>query len=109
MSFGRAIKRRCKAALPPAFFLSLVAYFAWNATQGAHGLKTYSSQLHLLSQAQAGQDAAVAEQAAWNQRVSGLRDHALDADTLDERARAMLNLSDSNDIVVPYAQNNKLY
>jgi cell division protein FtsB len=41
--------------------------------------------------------------------VSGLRDHALDADTLDERARAMLNLADPNDIVVPYGPNNRLY
>ena len=109
MSFGRAIKRRIKGALPPAFFLSLVAYFAWNATQGEHGLRSYSAQLQMLSQANAGQAAAVAEQAAWNQRVAGLRDHALDADTLDERARAMLNLAQSNEIVVPYAQNNKLY
>ena len=109
MSFGRAVKRRVKGSLPPAIFLSLVAYFVWNANQGAHGLKSYSEQLRLLSQAQAGQAAAVAEQAAWTQRVSGLRDHGVDADTLDERARAMLNLADPNDIVVPYGQNNKLY
>ena len=109
MSFGRAVKRKVKAALPPAFFLSLVAYFVWNANEGAHGLKSYSEQLRLLAQAQAGQAAADAEQAAWNQRVSGLRDRALDKDTLDERARAMLNLADSDDIVVPYGQNNKLY
>ena len=109
MSFGRIIKRKIKAALPPAFFLSLVAYFAWNATQGAHGLKSYSEQLRLLSQAQDGETAAISEQAAWNQRVSGLRDHALDADTLDERARAMLNLAEPSDIVVPYGEHDKLY
>ncbi len=109
MSFGRAVKRRVKAALPPVFFLSLVAYFAWNADQGEHGLKRYADQLRLLSQAQAGQSAAISEQAAWGQRVSGLRDHALDADTLDERSRAMLNLADSSDIVIPYGQSGKLY
>jgi cell division protein FtsB len=109
MSFGRAVKRRVKGALPPAFFLSLVAYFAWNANQGAHGLKSYSAQLRLLSEAQSGQAAANAEQAAWSQRVAGLRDRGLDVDTIDERARAMLNLADPGDIVVPYGQNNKLY
>ena len=109
MSFGRAIKRRVKAALPPAFFLSLVAYFAWNATQGAHGLQSYSAELHVLTEAQSRQVAAVSEQAAWNQRVSGLRNGTLDADTLDERGRAMLNLAEPNDLVVPYGQNNKLY
>jgi cell division protein FtsB len=109
MSFGRTVKRRLKSALPPAFFLSLVAYFAWNANQGEHGLKSYSGQLVLLSQAQVGQVAALSEQAAWSQRVSGLRDRAMDADTLDERSRAMLNLAEPEDIVVPYGQNRKLY
>ena len=51
----------------------------------------------------------MAEQAAWSQRVSGLRNGALDADTLDERSRAMLNLAEPNDVVVPYGQNGKLY
>jgi len=109
MSFGRAVKRKFKSTLAPVFFLSLVTYFVWNANQGEHGLRSYSGRLHLLSQAEEGKAAAVAEQAAWTQRVSGLRDHDLDADTLDERSRAMLNLAKSNDIVVPYGQNNKLY
>ena len=109
MSFNRTIKRRTKSALPPALFLSLVAYFAWNANQGEHGRRSYTEQLRLLSQAQAGQLAADEEQAAWARRVSGLRDQALDADTLDERSRAMLNLAASGDIVIPYGQNRKLY
>ena len=48
MSFGRAVKRKVKAALPPLFFLSLVGYFGWNADQGEHGLRRYSDQLRLL-------------------------------------------------------------
>ncbi len=109
MSFGRAVKRRVKASLPPAFFLSLVAYFVWNTNQGEHGRKNYAEQLHLLAQAEAGRAAALSEQSAWSQRISGLRGRGLDADTIDERSRAMLNLADPNDIVVPYGQNNKLY
>ena len=109
MSLGRALKRRTTSALSPALFLSLVAYFTWNANHGEHGLKSYSEQLQLLSQAQAGQTAAIAEQAAWTRRITGLRDQAIDADTLDERSRAMLNLAGSSDIVIPYGQNRKLY
>ena len=109
MSFGRVIRRRVKAALPPMCFLSLVAYFAWNTNQGDHGRRSYTEQLALLAQAQSEQGTALSEQAAWNQRVSGMRDHALDGDTLDERSRAMLNLANPDDIVVPYGQNNKLY
>ena len=108
MSFARAIKRKVKATLPPLLFLSLVGYFGWNATQGDHGLKSYHAQLQLLAQANAAQAAAITEQTAWAQRVSGLRDSGLDADTLDERSRSMLNLAESNELVVPYGS-NKLY
>ena len=109
MRFGRVMKHRIKAGLVPAFFLALVAYFTWNANRGEHGLRSYSEQLQLLLQAQQGERDAVAEQSAWNQRVSGLRNGALDADTLDERSRAMLNLAQPGDLVVPYGQNGKLY
>ena len=108
MSFGRAVKRKVKAVIPPVLFLSLVGYFGWNATQGDHGLRSYRAQLQLLQQANDAQKAALFENAAWTQRVSGLRDNGLDADTLDERSRAMLNLAEPNDIVVPYGK-NKLY
>ena len=108
MSFGRAVKRKVKAAIPPLLFLSLVGYFGWNATQGDHGLRTYHARLELLQQANEAQAAALYERAAWTQRVSGLRDKGLDADTLDERSRAMLNLAEPNDVVVRYG-NNKLY
>ncbi|WP_419729556.1 FtsB family cell division protein [Lichenicola sp.] len=108
MSFGRAVKRKVKAVIPPVLFLSLVGYFGWNATQGDHGLRSYRAQLQLLQQADDAKQAALFENAAWNQRVSGLRDKGLDADTLDERSRAMLNLAEPTDIVVPYGK-NKLY
>ena len=108
MSFARAVKRKVRAALPPLLFLSLVGYFGWNATQGDHGLRSYRSQLALLDRADIAKDAAIAEQAAWMRRVSGLRDSGLDADTLDERSRSMLNLAEPNELVVPYG-NNRLY
>jgi cell division protein FtsB len=108
MSFARAVKRKVRATLPPLLFLSLVGYFGWNATQGEHGLRSYRDRLQLLSQANAAEAAATSEQAAWMQRVSGLRDKGLDRDTLDERARAMLNLAEPNELVVPYGA-NKLY
>ena len=52
---------------------------------------------------------AQAEQAAWEQRVSGLRGNHLELDTLDERARAMLNLAQPDEIVVPYPQSQRLF
>lgn len=108
MSVARLVKRKVRAMLPPLLFLSLVGYFGWNATQGEHGLRSYRNQLQLLTQADAAQAAAAAEQAAWARRVSGLRDRELDSDTLDERSRSMLNLAEPNELVVPYGS-NKLY
>jgi cell division protein FtsB len=45
----------------------------------------------------------------WERRVAGLRNTRLDPDTLDERARAMLNLADPSDVVVMYPQGKKLF
>ena len=109
MQLWRAIKRKTREAVTPAVFLALTAYFAWNATQGDLGLKSYARQLATLEEAKSVEASARIEQASWKQRVDGLRDQALDADTIDERARAMLNLSDPTEIIVPYGQGRKLF
>jgi cell division protein FtsB len=103
MGFGREMKRRVKAVIAPLIFLSLVGYFGWNAVQGGHGLVAYAQRKELLAQAQQDQAKAQSELEAWERRVSGLRSRHIDADALDERARAMLNLADPSDIIVPYA------
>jgi cell division protein FtsB len=109
MAFGREVKRRLKAAVAPLIFLSLVGYFGWNVVKGNHGLVVYAQRQELLVKAQADQAKAQAERDAWEQRVSGLRSRHIDADTLDERARAMLNLADPSDIIVPYAPQDRLF
>jgi len=109
MPLGREIKRKGKAAIAPLIFLALVGYFALNSVQGDHGLVAYAQRQQLLAQAQADQAKAQAERDGWERRVSGLRSRHIDADTLDERARAMLNLADPTDIIVPYASKDKLF
>ncbi len=109
MSFGRALKRRAKAAAAPLLFLALVGYFSWNATQGNRGLVAYAQRQELLAQAQADQAKAQAERDAWERRVAGLRSNHIDPDTLDERARAMLNLASPGDIILPYSQQDRLF
>ena len=109
MGLWRAIKRKLREAVAPTVFLALTGYFGWNATQGDLGLKSYARQLATLDQAKSVEQSALLEQASWKQRVDGLRDHALDADTIDERSRAMLNLSDPTEIVVPYGPGRKLF
>ena len=96
MSIARTAQRVVQAIIPPVLFLSLAGYFGWNAMRGDHGLRAYAMRQHQLVTAKA-------------ERVAGLRANHIDPDTLDERARAMLNLADPNDVVVPYGQANKLF
>ena len=55
------------------------------------------------------QSAAKAERDGWETRVAGLRARHLDPDTLDERARAMLNLAEPNEVIVKLGPQEKLF
>ncbi len=96
------VKRQAKAALPPLLFLALAGYFAWNATRGDLGLRAYAAREQDLARAETARAQAAEDVATWQRRVAALRPEHLDADVIDERARAMLNLADPADIVVPY-------
>jgi len=109
MQIGRFFRRAVKMIVPPSLFLGLTFYFGWNAMQGDHGLRSYAQQLTLLDQAKQSQKDALAERGIWERRVSALQESALDADMLDERSRAMLNLSNERDLVIPYGPHDKLY
>lgn len=103
------MRRAAAAWLWPLLFASVAGYFMWSATQGARGLNGYAARQQDLAAAQAQLDRANTEVRIWERRVAGLRPEQLDRDALDERARAMLNLSEPGDIVVPYAQDKRLY
>ena len=109
MSFGREVKRRAKAAVPPLVLLAVAGYFGWSATQGDHGLQAYARQQDQLRLAQAELSRVNTEVETWERKVTGLRNTRLDPDTLDERARAMLNLADPAEVVVMYGQGKKLF
>ncbi|HYZ61879.1 MAG TPA: septum formation initiator family protein [Acetobacteraceae bacterium] len=106
---ARLLKRCAKAVLPPLVFLSLVVYFLWNATQGDRGLQAYAVRQQQLKAVQAELAHTLQEQAVWDRRVAGLRPQRLDPDMLDERARAMLNVADPADLVIPYGQGKRLF
>ena len=101
MSFGRAIKRRAKAAVPPLVFLLLVGYFLWSATQGPRGLAANTQRNLDIVNARAELAQAARDLGAVERRVAALRGNRLDTDALDERARAMLSLSEPGDVIVP--------
>jgi cell division protein FtsB len=109
MNIARTLKRVAAAMLAPTLFMALTGYFCWNATRGEHGLKNYALHQAQLIGAERELAAAEAERDMWETRTAGLRDKHVDPDTLDERARAMLNLADPSDIVVPYGTGQNLY
>ena len=109
MSLGRELKRRARSVAAPALFLAITSYFGWNATQGDRGLVAYAQRQELLRQVVVDQAAARAERDNWEKRVSGLRARHLNPDTLDERARAMLNLAEPNDVIVKLGAQDKLF
>jgi cell division protein FtsB len=109
MSLGRELKRRGRMMVAPAIFLAITGYFGWNATQGDRGLVAYAQRQELLRQVIADQTAAKVERDGWDTRVSGLRARHLNPDTLDERARSMLNLAEPNDVIVKLGSQDKLF
>ncbi len=94
-------------AIAPAVFLGLVGYFGWNATQGERGSQAFAVRQEQLKMVQAELVRVSAERDMWDRRVTGLRTQRLDPDTLDERA--MLNVADPADIVVPYGAGKRLF
>ena len=109
MGFGRAIKHGLRAAVAPTVFLSLVGYFGWQATQGERGLQSYAMRQEQLRLVQGDLQRTTQERESWERRVAGLKTQRLDPDTLDERARSMLNVADPADVVVPYGPGKKLF
>ena len=109
MGIWQGVKRRLRLVVAPVFFLFVAGYFGWNVTQGNHGLVASAERQEMLRQVQSDNAAARQERDGWARRVAGLQSNHLDPDTLDERARAMLNLADPTDVVVQYGPSEKLF
>ena len=108
MTLGRMVRRKARGAVAPGIFLALAAYFLWSARVGDHGLLADVARRAELKAAQAQQAQAAVALGVWERRVMALKTH-IDGDALDERARAMLNLSDPQDVSVPYGRDQRLF
>ncbi len=108
-TFWRDTKRRLRSAAMPCLLLALTGVFAWQSTQGNHGLIMRSTRETQLHQAEANLAAAKVERDMWARKVDGLTASHLDKDALDQRVRELLNLADPNEIVVQYGPKDKLF
>ncbi len=80
--------------------LIMVSYFAFHTLQGERGLLSYLRLSENLENAQA--ELGDLQQQAYRleKRVTLLRTDSLDTDMLEERARAVLNYTRKNDIII---------
>lgn len=109
MALAREVKSLLFGVIPPLVGLALVAFFAWHTLHGTRGLIALAQTKEEIARARAELARLEAEQGRAERRVSSLRPGSLDRDTLDERARLMLNLASPEEIVIPYGPGRRLY
>jgi cell division protein FtsB len=78
----------------------LIGYFGVNAFTGNHGLNARQNIDQQISELSAELAAVQAERTVWERRVSLLKSESLDPDLLDERARALLDYVDANELTL---------
>ncbi len=100
----RDLKRRFFAAIPPAIFLAITAYFCWNAVHGARGLDSQAAERAQLLQANAHYAIVDAARITWETKIADLSGPSIAPDMLDGQLRQVLNLADPADLVVQLPQ-----
>lgn len=80
--------------------IALIVYFVWHGLHGDYGIFARFRVEEEIVRLSAEHDAIVERRKALEERVSLLRSDAIDADMLDERARANLNLAHPDEIII---------
>jgi cell division protein FtsB len=78
----------------------LIGYFWANAYSGPNGLKARHDLDRRIAELNTELSTLKAERSRWERRVSLLQPESLDPDMLDERARALLDYVDPNDLTL---------
>ena len=76
----------------------VIGYFGVNAFTGNHGLRARQDLDQQITELNTELKALRTERANWERRVSLLQPESIDADMLDERARALLNYVDPREL-----------
>jgi cell division protein FtsB len=85
-----------------AFAALLIGYFGVNAYSGNRGLKAKEDIDRQSAALTADLDHLKRERAQWQRRIALLKSNDLDPDMLDERARALLDDVDPNDLTLMF-------
>lgn len=101
MEYLRQTNMRIRRAMAPGLIFLTLAYFAYHAIQGNHGLLALGELERELVTLQVEAVAVSAERQALEQLVEGLRPEAVDPDLLEERARAVLGFIRADEVILP--------
>ncbi len=103
MGIARAAGRFLRSLIVPSALLAAAGFFVWHASHGERGLNGREARLAEIAQARGELSRATAEREAAERRAAALRGRGeIDRDQLDERARALLNVTARDEIVIPY-------
>lgn len=77
-----------------------VGYFMFHAQHGSRGLEARGDVQESLRAEEEELASLITERKGWEQRLSLMRDEAVDRDLLEERARTVLGRLHKNDVVI---------
>ena len=100
MSLLLEIRRRARHVIGPLIGVCIAGYFAYHAIQGERGLISWLQLNQQIKAAEVTLAETAAERAALARRVALLRPDNLDRDMLEERARLILNLAGTDEVVI---------
>ena len=80
----------------------LVGYFGVNAFSGNHGLKAKQDLEQQITSLSTELGQLQRERKQWERRIALLKSRGLDPDMLDERAGALLDYADPNDLTLMF-------
>jgi cell division protein FtsB len=78
----------------------IAGYFVWQGVHGHRGLKAGEEYEQRLAQLRHERDLLRLERMQWEHRISLIRGPDVDADLLDQEARAQLGRVNKNDVVI---------
>jgi cell division protein FtsB len=84
----------------------IAAYFVWHGVNGQRGLKTGEEYEQKLAKLLQERDVLRGERVLWERRISLIRGESVDADILDEAARAELGRVHKNELVILLPQSD---
>jgi cell division protein FtsB len=106
MVVGMVTRRRLRSILTAlglyVMAALLIGYFGINAFSGNHGLKAKQDIDQQIASLSTELGRLQIERAQWQRRVALLKSNGLDADMLDERARALLDYAHRNDLTLMF-------